>query len=50
MNAGGWTILVLSVGFVTFLFAWCIYKVLTAPAPGEKLHAQPGVDTHDRDD
>lgn len=28
MTTGGWIDLLLSVGFVTVLFAWCIGKVL----------------------
>ena len=38
MTAGGWITMLLSVGFVTALFAWCIRKVLTPPAQPEKLH------------
>jgi len=38
MTAGGWLILVLSVGSVVILFVWCIYKVLTTPNETEKLH------------
>jgi len=29
MTTGGWINLILSVGSVTTLFAWCLYKVLT---------------------
>ncbi len=35
MNAGGWFILILSVGSVTALFGWCIYKVITSPVDGD---------------
>ena len=38
MTIGGWIIMLLSVGTVTTLFAWCIYKVLTSPSESEKLH------------
>jgi 1,2-phenylacetyl-CoA epoxidase PaaB subunit len=31
MTPGGWIILILSVGSVTTLFAWCIWKVFQAP-------------------
>lgn len=37
MNTGGWFIMSTSICFVTGLFVWCIYKVLTAPHP-EKMH------------
>ena len=38
MTDGGWIILVLSVGSVTGLFAWCLYMVLTIPHETEHLH------------
>ena len=38
MTAGGWINLLLSVGFVTTLFTWCIYKVVTTPDEPEKMH------------
>lgn len=38
MNSGGWTILILSVGTVSLLFAWCIYKVLSTPGETEHMH------------
>lgn len=38
MNTGGWIIMLLSVGTVTALFAWCIYRVLKAPDETTRLH------------
>ena len=38
MTLGGWLILIPSVGSVTWLFAWCIYKVLTTPDETGKIH------------
>ncbi len=38
MTAGGWIVMTLSVGSVTALFVWCIYKVLTTPDETEKIH------------
>lgn len=38
MNLGGWLIMLLSVGTVSLLFFWCIYKVLTTPGEAEHLH------------
>lgn len=32
MNIGGWITMIISVGSVTTLFAWCIVKVLTVPS------------------
>ncbi len=42
MTTGGWISLILSVGFVTGLFVWCICKVLTSKQPGQELgHIEP---------
>lgn len=38
MNTSGWIIMLLSVGTVSILFAWCIYKVLTTPGETEHIH------------
>ncbi len=38
MTTGGLIILVLSVGGVTLLFAWCIFKVLTTPTETAHVH------------
>ncbi len=38
MTGGGWIDLILSVGSVVTLFAWCIYKVVTTPEEPDKLH------------
>ena len=47
MTAGGWIVMLASVGFVTVAFAWCIYKVLTTPKETEKIH---GFDRHPPDE
>ena len=47
MSAGGWIIMILSVGFVTVLFVWCIYKVLTTPDASQHLHSQADIETPD---
>lgn len=38
MTAGGWINMIVSVGAVTALFAWCIWKVLRTPEEREKMH------------
>lgn len=38
MTAGGWLIMILSVGAVTALLAWCIYKVMSLPDEVDRLH------------
>lgn len=54
MTAGGWINLLLSVGSVTLLFAWCIRKVLTTPDEAEKIHGfefeTPDASAERRDD
>lgn len=41
MTTGGLIILILSVGFVTFLFGFCLIKVLTTN-PQDTLHPHEG--------
>ncbi len=38
MTPGGWINLVLSVGFVTVLFVYCIIRVMRAPPPKPDHH------------
>lgn len=42
MTTGGWINMLLSVGAVTVLFTWCLYKVLThnpqEPNPADKAY------------
>jgi di/tricarboxylate transporter len=47
LTTGGWVIMVLSVGFVTLLLAWCIYKVVTTPGETEHLHTQADIEPPD---
>ena len=47
MTAGGWFVMFLSVGGVTALMAWCIYKVVATPGSVEKLHSQADIETPD---
>ncbi|MCA1962586.1 MAG: hypothetical protein LDL31_01420 [Prosthecobacter sp.] len=39
MTPAGLLVMLFSVGTVTSLFSWCIYKVLTSPGESDKLHA-----------
>lgn len=50
MTPGGWITMILSVGFVTCLFGWCITKVLFGTEPTEKLHSLDSIDTRDTGD
>jgi multisubunit Na+/H+ antiporter MnhF subunit len=50
MTLGGWITLILSVGFVTSLFAWCIARILTGKQRVDRLHGLDDIDTRDLDD
>ena len=50
LTVGGWITMLLSVGFVTGLLAWCIYKVVTTPGETEHLHSQADIATPDVED
>ena len=39
MTTSGLLVMLLSVGTVVILFAWCVYKVLTTPNETEKIHS-----------
>ncbi len=43
MTTGGWINLILSVGFVTGLFLWCLVRVLLLPASKDAhlAHVEP---------
>ena len=49
MNAGGWTMMILSVGFVLSLTIFCFYRVLRTPKTTEHIHAPLEIDTRDVD-
>ena len=51
MTALGWLIMFISVGTVTALLAWCVYKVLTIPDETEHVHGfeQETPDTEQND-
>ena len=49
MTLSGWVVMLLSVGFVTGLAVWCIYRVMKEPEAPQRLHAQDEIDTHDQE-
>lgn len=49
MNLGGWILMILAVGGVTSIFAWCLTKVLRTPGATEHLHSQMEIDTRDQE-
>jgi hypothetical protein len=46
LTPGGWIIMLLSVGFVTGLMGWCIWRVTRESSPA-KLHTPQDIDTRD---
>lgn len=44
MTWGGWLTMTLSVGLVSTLFAWSVYRVLKKGNPIEKLHGIEDID------
>jgi len=50
MTTGGWIIMLVSVGAVTGLLGWCIYRVVTTPGSAEHLHSQADIETPDLDE
>lgn len=50
MTAGGWLVMLVSVGFVAGLLLWCVYKVIVTPGSTERLHAQADIETPDVED
>jgi hypothetical protein len=50
MTLGGWIMMLAAVGGVTWLLAWCIYKVTATPGSTEHLHSQADIETPDAKD
>jgi hypothetical protein len=49
LSAGGWTVMILSLGFVLSLTIFCFYRVVTSPGTSEHIQDPLEIDTHDRD-
>jgi hypothetical protein len=43
ITGGGWAFMLLSIGFVVVLTAWCFYKVLTVPHPEDEAIPPAGL-------
>lgn len=50
MTLGGWIVMGLSVGGMTFLLGWCIYKVISTPGSTEHIHSQADIETPDTEE
>ncbi len=49
MTAGGWIVMIMSVGFVLSLMAFCFYRVLTSSESSGHIQDPMEIDTHDTD-
>jgi hypothetical protein len=49
MSLSGWIVMILSVGFVTVLTVYCVYRVIKEPEAPERMHAPDEIDTHDQE-
>lgn len=47
MTLGGWMTMILSVGFVTGLLGWCVWRVLREPGATQHLHTPADIETED---
>jgi len=48
LTAGGWAIMLVSVGLVIWLTLFCIVRIMRETRPHEHHHAPLEIDTHDR--
>jgi hypothetical protein len=48
LNAVGWTLLVVSCGFVLVLVGFCYYRIMRTPDVSEDMHGPLDIDTHDK--
>lgn len=49
LSPGGWTMMLLCIGSVCALSAFCLYRILREPRPSEHHHAPLDIDTGDTD-
>lgn len=47
MTTAGWIVMLVAIGGMTSLLAWCVYKVVSTPGSTEHLHAPLDIDTRD---
>ena len=50
MTLAGWIVMILAVGGITALLAWCIHKVVSTRDSSERIHSQVDIETADADD
>jgi hypothetical protein len=49
MTAGAWIMMLLSVGGMTGMLVWCVWRVVSKPGSEGRLHAQPDIRSPDQD-
>jgi hypothetical protein len=47
MTMVGWILMIVATGGMTFLMAWCIYKVISTKGSEKHLRAPLDIDTRD---
>jgi len=47
LTRGGWTVMLISIGLVMWLCAFCIRRIMRESRPHEHHHAPLEIDTHD---
>ncbi len=47
MTLGGWIAMILSVGSVTWLLGWSVWRVLRTPGATRHIHAPADIETED---
>ena len=50
MTPAGWVMMILAVGGVTALLAWCIHKVVSTRDSSDRIHSQVDIETGDAED
>ena len=50
LTTPGWIIMLGSVGTVTAVFIWCLYRVLSPKTPPEHLHGIDDIETGDTEE
>lgn len=47
LTAGGWIMMLASVGGMTAFLIWCVYKVVSTPEATEHVHSQADIEPPD---
>ena len=47
MTSTGWIVMIVAIGGMTSLLAWCVYKVMSTPDATKHLHSPMDIDPGD---